>query len=53
MLLIHLPQIAVAEPPYGYLGFLLTKNKGFLQKDVSQILDVLRESAQTEGDNSF
>lgn len=37
MLLTHLPQIAVAERSYGDLGFLLTKNKGFLRKDVSQI----------------
>jgi hypothetical protein len=36
MLVTHLPQIAVAERSYGDLGFLLTKNKGFLRKDVSQ-----------------
>jgi hypothetical protein len=34
MLVAHLPQIAIAERPYGELGFLLTKNKGFLRKDV-------------------
>jgi hypothetical protein len=37
MLLTHLPQIAVAERSYGELGFLLTKNKGFLRKDVGQM----------------
>jgi hypothetical protein len=34
MLVAHLPQIAIAERSYGELGFLLTKNKGFLRKDV-------------------
>jgi hypothetical protein len=34
MLLLHLPQIAVAERSYADLGFLNTKNKGFLRKDV-------------------
>jgi len=34
MLLMHLPQIAVAERSYADLGFLNTKNKGFLRKDV-------------------
>jgi hypothetical protein len=34
MLLMHLPQIAVAERSYADLGFLHTKNKGFLRKDV-------------------
>lgn len=34
MLLLHLPQIAVAERSYADLGFLHTKNKGFLRKDV-------------------
>lgn len=34
MLLMHLPQIAVAEHSYADLGFLHTKNKGFLRKDV-------------------
>jgi len=37
MLLTHLLQIAVAERSYGELGFLLTKNKGFLRKDVGQM----------------
>lgn len=35
MLLMHLPQIAVAEHSYADLGFLHTKNKGFLRKDVN------------------
>ncbi|XP_066584064.1 KICSTOR subunit 2-like isoform X2 [Prorops nasuta] len=35
MLLMHLPQIAVAERSYADLGFLHTKNKGFLRKDNS------------------
>lgn len=35
MLLMHLPQIAVAEHSYADLGFLHTKNKGFLRKDNS------------------
>ncbi|XP_021918137.1 KICSTOR complex protein C12orf66 homolog isoform X3 [Zootermopsis nevadensis] len=35
MLVTHLPQIAVAERSYGDLGFLLTKNKGFLRKDLN------------------
>ena len=34
MLLMHLPQVAVAERSYADLGFLHTKNKGFLRKDV-------------------
>ena len=34
MLLLHLPQIAVVERSYADLGFLNTKNKGFLRKDV-------------------
>lgn len=38
MLLMHLPQIAVAEHSYADLGFLHTKNKGFLRKDVRNIL---------------
>jgi len=33
MLLMHLPQIAVAERLYADLGFLNTKNKGFFRKD--------------------
>ena len=37
MLVTHLPQILVAEKSYGELGFLVTKNKGFLRKDVSSI----------------
>ncbi|XP_033224534.1 KICSTOR complex protein C12orf66 homolog isoform X2 [Belonocnema kinseyi] len=35
MLLMHLPQIALAERSYVDLGFLRTKNKGFLRKDNS------------------
>lgn len=35
MLLTHLPQVAIVEKSYVDLGFLLTKNKGFLRKDVS------------------
>lgn len=35
MLLMHLPQIAVAEQSYADLGFLHTKNKGLLRKDNS------------------
>lgn len=38
MLLMHLPQIAVAEHSYADLGFLHTKNKGFLRKDVRNML---------------
>ena len=34
MLLMHLPQIAIAERSYVELGFLNTKNKSFLRKDV-------------------
>lgn len=34
MFLLHLPQIAIAERSYADLGFLHTKNKGFLRKDV-------------------
>ncbi|KAK7873877.1 hypothetical protein R5R35_005738 [Gryllus longicercus] len=44
MLLAHLPQIAVAEKSYIDLGFLVTKNKGFLRKDNSlrSMYDILR-----------
>lgn len=35
MLLMHLPQIALVERSYVDLGFLRTKNKGFLRKDVN------------------
>ncbi|XP_015110711.1 KICSTOR complex protein C12orf66 isoform X1 [Diachasma alloeum] len=35
MLLMHLPQVVVAERSYADLGFLHTKNKGFLRKDTS------------------
>lgn len=38
MLLMHLPQIAVAEHSYADLGFLHTKNKGFLRKDVNMLI---------------
>lgn len=37
----HLPQIAIAEHSYADLGFLHTKNKGFLRKDVSIIMFLL------------
>lgn len=46
MLLTHLPQIAVAERSYGELGFLLTKNKGFLRKDNS--LKSVYDSARSD-----
>jgi hypothetical protein len=46
MLLTHLPQIAVAERSYGELGFLLTKNKGFLRKDVGQMCVCMRMRAE-------
>jgi hypothetical protein len=48
MLLTHLPQIAVAERSYGELGFLLTKNKGFLRKDVSQMCVHVRACRMSE-----
>jgi hypothetical protein len=51
MLVTHLPQVAVAERSYGDIGFLLTKNKGFLRKDVSQMQGVLGRNAQMEGDD--
>lgn len=40
MLLMHLPQIAVVERSYVDLGFLHTKNKGFLRKDVRQCINI-------------
>ncbi|PSN34786.1 UPF0536 protein [Blattella germanica] len=46
MLVIHLPQIAMAERSYGELGFLLTKNKGFLRKDNS--LKSIYESVRSD-----
>ncbi|XP_021918126.1 KICSTOR complex protein C12orf66-like isoform X2 [Zootermopsis nevadensis] len=46
MLVTHLPQIAVAERSYGDLGFLLTKNKGFLRKDNS--LKSMYDSARSD-----
>lgn len=46
MLVTHLPQIAIAERSYGELGFLLTKNKGFLRKDNS--LKTMYESARSD-----
>ncbi|XP_066993799.1 KICSTOR subunit 2 isoform X2 [Anabrus simplex] len=44
MLLTYLPQIAMAERSYVDLGFLVTKNKGFLRKDNSlrSVYDSLR-----------
>lgn len=46
MLLMHLPQIAVAEHSYADLGFLHTKNKGFLRKDNS--LKTVYESLKSD-----
>jgi len=46
MLLLHLPQIAVAERSYADLGFLNTKNKGFLRKDNS--LKTVYESLKSD-----
>lgn len=46
MLVTHLPQIAIAERSYGELGFLLTKNKGFLRKDNS--LKSVYDSARSD-----
>ncbi|EFN81023.1 KICSTOR complex protein C12orf66 homolog isoform X2 [Harpegnathos saltator] len=46
MLLMHLPQIAVAERSYADLGFLHTKNKGFLRKDNS--LKTVYESLKSD-----
>ncbi|CAB0035947.1 unnamed protein product [Trichogramma brassicae] len=46
MLLTHLPQIAVAEKSYIDLGFLHTKNKGFLRKDNS--LKTVYESLKSD-----
>ncbi|XP_033345126.1 KICSTOR complex protein C12orf66 homolog isoform X6 [Bombus vosnesenskii] len=60
MLLMHLPQIAVAEHSYADLGFLHTKNKGFLRKDnslrtVYESLksDLKRVEEMTRGTNSI
>jgi hypothetical protein len=49
MLLTHLPQIAVAERSYGELGFLITKNKGFLRKDVGQMCVCVCVCARARG----
>ena len=38
MLLMHLPQISLAERSYTDLSFLRTKNKGFLRKDVRNFM---------------
>ncbi|KAJ9591916.1 hypothetical protein L9F63_001518 [Diploptera punctata] len=46
MLVTHLPQIAIAERSYGELGFLVTKNKGFLRKDNS--LKSVYDSARSD-----
>ncbi|XP_031785340.1 KICSTOR complex protein C12orf66 homolog [Nasonia vitripennis] len=46
MLLMHLPQIAMAERSYADLGFLHTKNKGFLRKDNS--LKTMYESLKAD-----
>ncbi|XP_012526675.1 KICSTOR complex protein C12orf66 homolog [Monomorium pharaonis] len=60
MFLMHLPQIAVAERSYADLGFLNTKNKGFLRKDnslktVYESLksDLKRLEEMTKGTNSI
>ncbi|XP_020277670.1 UPF0536 protein C12orf66 homolog [Pseudomyrmex gracilis] len=60
MLLIHLPQVAVAERSYADLGFLHTKNKGFLRKDnslktvyESLKADLKRLEEMTKGTNSI
>jgi hypothetical protein len=53
MLLTHLPQIAVAERSYGELGFLLTKNKGFLRKDVGQMYTGMCMHAEHTGIYTF
>ncbi|XP_067209825.1 KICSTOR subunit 2-like isoform X2 [Linepithema humile] len=60
MLLLHLPQIAMAERSYVDLGFLHTKNKGFLRKDnslktVYESLksDLKRLEEMTRGTNSI
>ncbi|XP_058809994.1 KICSTOR subunit 2-like isoform X2 [Phymastichus coffea] len=60
MLLMHLPQIAVAERSYADLGFLHTKNKGFLRKDnslktmyESLKADLKRVEEMTRGTNSI
>ncbi|KAG7200957.1 hypothetical protein KM043_003317 [Ampulex compressa] len=60
MLLMHLPQIAVAERSYADLGFLHTKNKGFLRKDNSLRtvyealkLDLKRLEEMTRGTNTI
>ncbi|XP_046629246.1 KICSTOR subunit 2-like isoform X1 [Neodiprion virginianus] len=46
LLLTDLPQIAVAERSYADLGFLHTKNKGFLRKDNS--LRTIYESSRSD-----
>lgn len=60
MLLMHLPQIAIAEHSYADLGFLHTKNKGLLRKDnslrtVYELLksDLKRLEEVTRGTNSI
>ncbi|XP_076183676.1 KICSTOR subunit 2 isoform X1 [Ptiloglossa arizonensis] len=60
MLLMHLPQIAIAEHSYTDIGFLHTKNKGFLRKDnslrtVYESLksDLKRVEEMTRGTNSI
>ncbi|KAK0182322.1 hypothetical protein PV327_000473 [Microctonus hyperodae] len=60
MLLMHLPQIVLAERSYADLGFLHTKNKGFLRKDNSlktiyEALksDLRRVEEMTRGTNSI
>lgn len=41
MLLMTLPQLAFTERSYADLGFLNTKNKGFLRKDVYTLCNLL------------
>ncbi|XP_014203567.1 KICSTOR complex protein C12orf66 homolog [Copidosoma floridanum] len=60
MLLTHLPQISVAERSYADLGFLHTKNKGFLRKDTSLKtmyeslrVDMKRLEEMTQGSNTI
>ncbi|KAL2727278.1 KICSTOR subunit 2-like [Vespula squamosa] len=43
MLLMTLPQIAFTERPYADLGFLYTKNKGFLRKDIYILCNLLKK----------
>lgn len=60
MLLMHLPQVAVAERSYAELGFFHIKNKGFLRKDNSLKTmydslraDLRRVEEMTQGTNAI